>query len=178
MRLKRIPTQTHTVNYRVGQSGRSPWLQVIASLPWFPPVDVAPEGGGDQVERDPGVHGTPVTWTWRRREAATRRSGTPVSAGPRWVGRGAGGRRRPGGAGPVRQQERRGEQQHARHVDARRRSHTETGSQPLRYILYSGVSLAGVSCRRRSPPPTTPAPTRKRWKYRTRKCSTCKCGTY
>jgi len=77
-------------------------------------------------------------------------------------GRGAGGRRRPGGAGPVRQQERRGEQQHARHVDAWRRSHTETGSQPLRYILYSGVSLAGVSCRRRSPPPTTPAPTRKR----------------
>jgi len=25
------------------------------------------------------------------------------------------------------------------------------------YIFYAGVSLAGVSCRRRWPPPTTPA---------------------
>jgi len=34
---------------------------VIASLPWFPPVDVTPEGGGDQAERDPGVRGTAVS---------------------------------------------------------------------------------------------------------------------
>jgi len=83
VQISATQTQTHTVNYRVGQSGRSPWLQVIASLPWFPPVDVAPEGGGDQAERDPGVRGTAVRWTWRRREAATRRRWTPVSAGPR-----------------------------------------------------------------------------------------------
>ena len=61
VQISATQTQTHTVNYRVGQSGRSPWLQVIASLPWFPPVDVAPEGGGDQVERDPGVRGTPMS---------------------------------------------------------------------------------------------------------------------
>ena len=41
---------------------------MIASLPWFPPVDVAPENSGEQMERDgddsngPENNNTRVMW--------------------------------------------------------------------------------------------------------------------